>query len=481
MGRKWRSPITVQGIESADGRLFNLFEYPNLPSPTRWMPADYGGHDGAVSTGVMTRTWLDGSIWWGEGEYLDDNPNAERAVQLADAGAQFWSVDPGGPLEYRFVILDANGDEVAPKDVMRAYDDIYYGDDEDGKKQDWLDTLRELIVFDLYTVGAVTQLDIPCFPEARVALVDAPAEPAPAAARAEVPEGARNVTPDLDGQLRARRLLRRLAAGPATRPAGWYQRQANLTRYTPYSISDEGQITGHIAGWNSCHRGFTQRCIKPPYQTDFADFHTGWAALDDGSRMRVGVITHVEGHLRTIAEYTRCAEDPACQLGSARLYADKWGIQISGSVHPDVPAAQVTRALAGAPSGDWRGIPGGERLFGLAIVNTPGHTAIIEEHDGQNRMVASIPPPGPDGFEPAASASFFDAPPSIITAACACQGPVVTAVAETDSEAAGHADCGCGGGEGACTCETARLKPADLEDLAHLDAAMRTMRQPSKV
>lgn len=485
MGSRFRNPITVQGVESDDGRIFNLFEFRELPLAVRWVPADTWGHDGAQSVGVLEKVWQEGELWWGEGEYLDDEGDngievARTAAKLASKGAQFFSADPGGKIEYHWVILDANGEEVDPKDVSRAYDDIYWGDDDDGKLKEWLSSLRELIVFDFYEVGAISQLDIPCWPQCRIAIVEAEGDQAAAGGRVPL----RAVDRSTDEAKRARVLLRRLAAGPATKPTAWYEKQ-NLDRYTPMSISPEGQITGHIAGWNACHRGFQQKCVKPQYQTTFDDFHTGWTHLDNGEKLRTGVVTHIEGHMRTAEDYDRLASDPMAQLGTARLYADKWGIQVSGSVHPDVSPEQCARSEAGAPSGDWRGPKGGERLHGIAMVNTPGYTAMYEAGGGQVRLVAAIPPPAPGNMDLTVGDAFWQAPSEVITQACACEATRTRPEATTDQptpdgdQAAHEGDCGCGGTEGECHChdaDQARLSPAELVDLANLDTWRRLQR-----
>lgn len=492
MGERFRNPIVVQGAESLDHRIFNEFTYRDFPLPLRWCPADNGGHQNAVSVGTFDEAHLataaehkefnytgGGQLWIGEGEYLDGVPEAEQAAIRARAGVAFLSVDPGAATQYRTSIRDADGKQVDPADVEDAYMAVFMGDDEDGSKQDWLASLYELAEFDTYHVGAITQIDIPCFPECRVMLPEATAEPRVAASGSGSTDAARS----------ARRLLRRVAAGPATRPAEWFAPRT-YDRYTPWTITDEGRIMGHLAGWNACHRAHTARCEKPDYQTTFDEFHTGWVALDNGERLRVGVITHVDGHLNTAAEYDRVASDPACQIGVTRLHADKWGIQMSGAVHPDVGPEQIARALASAPSGDWRGPAGARRLFGIALVNTPGYTAYIED-DGQGtqRLVASIPaPPAVPGVEPSAASTFFEIPTSKLAAACACEATSHVAYGGGEDHAGLIEDCdtcgalvmadahpcGCGGHEGACTCHEAKvLTPAELLALAQLDEAHR--------
>jgi hypothetical protein len=488
MGLRFESPITLQGVESGDHRLFHQFDFRQFPLAYRWAPQDFGAHQGAMSVGIFhgVREGTDadkarfgydgpGTLWIGDLEYLDDVPEAAQAQLRAEKGVGFFSVDPGGPLDYRYVIIDSDGNEVGYDEIDQAQMLIWMDKDEDGKAREWLQSLRERIEFDLYTVGGVTQVDIACFHECRANLDGAQAVGADTGERQAASGQERDNTPE-DTQ-RARQLLRRIAAGPATRPAKWYAK-ASYDRYTPWSITDEGEFTGHLAGWNACHRGFANTCERPDYQTEFDEFHTGWVALDDGTRLRVGVVTHVEGHLNTAAEYDRVASDPLCQLGSVRLYADKYGIQIRGGVHPDVTPETIARALASAPSGDWRGPQGARRLYGIALVNTPGYTAYVQEDGADFRMVAAIPSPAPNGQLDVTQA-FFEAPTSVLTAACACRGTegeaetaAESAHAEHEHEHGSGGDCGCGGTCGGCgTAQQAGLSPDELLTVATLDKA----------
>jgi hypothetical protein len=476
MGSRIECPIIVENFETGDHRLISEVSFRDLPLTLRHVQQDVGAHQGATAVGVLESVRKADDQWFGTIEYLDDDPRvpaAGVAAALADKGAQFISADPGGRVEYHFSIVEqGTGRQVEYAEVEEAYDKIWLGTDDADEAQAWLQTLYELQTFDHYEVGGVTQVDIPAFAQCRIPggfLSGA----APAAEGVEAPVAARAA--EVDGTSlktkSAQRLLRRLAAGPATRPAAFYQRH-DLLRYTELTVTDDGQIIGHFAPWNGCHRGFQNACERPPYQTDFPDFHTGEVALDDGSRMRVGVITHIEGHLNTAAEYDKLASDPACQLGSVRLYADKWGIQACGSVHPDVTPEEITRALAGRPSGDWRGPASARKLFAIAMVNTPGYTGYTEEAEGSVvRMVAAIPPPPPGEMQPPMDQVFFDAPPSVITAACACNA---SAEVEHDD---GGSGCGCGGHEGACSCDDApKLTARDIADLADLDRAMKAMK-----
>ena len=479
MGRRWRNPITVQGRESDDGRLFVEFIFRDLPLAFRWDQEDDGGHRGALSVGIMDNAWMeDDGTWWGEGEYADI-PAAAEAEALAAMGAQFLSADPGGVLEYHWEVVDPEGNVVDPADIEIAYDKIYYGHEDKEQLKEWLSTLRERSVFDKYEVGAVTQVDIPCWPECRIALVGdpAPAEPAPSQA-AGTPANFDPRDRTNPATRRAQALLRRIAAGPATRRAAFYQ-QGEFSEYTKLTITDEGQIMGHVCAWNACHRTFRQACVRPTYQQSFDEFHQGEVALDNGERMRVGVITAVEGHHELdLAAYTRLLEDPLAQLGSVRLYADEWGIQACGEVHPDTDPELVARCLAGAPSGDWRAEYAGAPmlLYGLAYVNTPGYAHYEGAPGHETRMVASIPPP-PLGDDLEVERVFFDVPSSVLAGCATCPAPAAPEQDADDHHDHADGDCGCGGTCGGCGTQAGKPKAsaAQLLELATLDKALATI------
>jgi hypothetical protein len=80
-------------------------------------------------------------------------------------------------------------------------------------------------------------------------------------------------------------------------------------------------------------------------------------------------------------------------------------------------------------------------------------------------------------MQPPMDQVFFDAPPSVITAACACNAGSAAEATDTTAAEPVHSDCGCGGHEGACSCDDApKLTARDLADLADLDRAMKAMK-----
>jgi len=220
----------------------------------------------------------------------------------------------------------------------------------------------------------------------------------------------------------------RQAAAPQVMRARWFQPDDDVAAArTPWTITDEGRIMGYLYSWRDCHRSFGATCEAPPRQQDFPEFHIGQCRLDDGTTLGpatgngVGVLTYADLHAGegppNPQVLQRLMEDTGLQLGPVRLYADDFGVQCCGQVYDDVTPAQVARALAGFPSGDWRDTLSGDgwRLYGLHVVNTPGYPWRIDGERGA-RMVASMAAlPRP---ESAASCSCTTSRPS-----CGCSTP----------------------------------------------------------
>ncbi len=272
----------------------------------------------------------------------------------------------------------------------------------------------------------------------------------------------------------------RQAAAVAPLRADWFE-PVEADRLLKFTITDEGRMMGHLFAWGDCHRGNTARCDRPDFMRDdptFPDFHVGEAPLDNGERVRVGVLTYADLHAPdgqlTAAQLTELMENTGRQLGPVRLHVDRFGLQACGQVWPDVPPVEVSRALAGFPSYDARRIAGRWRLFGLHVVNTPGHT-VYEEAEGQVvRMVASVAPAV--GPKAAAALAKMSGAQSGQGATCGCGG---SSGASTASAAASE-------GESGCSCQLStgrkRLSAGALADLAALDTAMdHRKRTPARV
>jgi hypothetical protein len=158
-------------------------------------------------------------------------------------------------------------------------------------------------------------------------------------------------------------------------PASWFT-DPHLVELTPLSITSDGHVFGHLAGWQTCHIGQPGCVVAPPSSTDYAYFRTGIVQCADGSEVAVGCITMDTGHAGrrmsaqpTISHY----DNTGTVVADIACGEDEFGIWFSGAVRPGVPDEKV-RALraAGKVSGDWRDIGGSLELVAALAVNVGG-------------------------------------------------------------------------------------------------------------
>jgi hypothetical protein len=189
------------------------------------------------------------------------------------------------------------------------------------------------------------------------------------------------------------------AAGmaPLEPPAAWFEKPV-LMAPTALTISDDGQVFGHVALWNSCHIGEPSGpgvCVPPPMSgMNYEIFHHGVVRTAEGHDIPVGQLTlgtlHAGrdlGWKETIEHY----EHSGLVFADVHAYEDQHGIVVAGALRPDVPAVKVREARAGALSGDWRQVIGrGLEFLAALVVNVPGFPIPRPEA----RIVASAAPGG---------------------------------------------------------------------------------------
>ena len=94
-----------------------------------------------------------------------------------------------------------------------------------------------------------------------------------------------------------RRVLTASAAGlaPLSPPREWFFKE-EPDAPCPLTVTSEGQVFGHLALWNQCHRSIADRCeMAPRSRSGYAFFHTGAISCDDGKKINVGRLTVGEG------------------------------------------------------------------------------------------------------------------------------------------------------------------------------------------
>lgn len=174
------------------------------------------------------------------------------------------------------------------------------------------------------------------------------------------------------------------AGGPLLPPAEWFQnpnfrvgdgrlvRQPSGDYACPLTVTADGHVFGHMAGWHSCHTGFVDRCVTPPRSpSGYAFFNDGPLPTAEGETVHVGQLTMGAGHpeenqrrpLNWKAAKAHYDGGPgAVQMADVCVGEDQFGIWFSGALRPEVTDEQVRAFRACAVSGDWREVVRGKGL-----------------------------------------------------------------------------------------------------------------------
>lgn len=193
----------------------------------------------------------------------------------------------------------------------------------------------------------------------------------------------------------ARRSFQLVAAGfPDRPPAAWFadpafsdshdrmefSRCADTGELTPVgvplTVTDDGQVFGHLFAWGTCHTGYPQECVTPPSSpTQYAYFRTGAVVCDDASEFATGVVTMGVGHAdlpMSAREAQAHYDDSRYGVADVTMGEDGYGAWFAGALRPTVTSDQVRALRALSLSGDWRTLGGQLDLIAALAVNHPG-------------------------------------------------------------------------------------------------------------
>ena len=141
-------------------------------------------------------------------------------------------------------------------------------------------------------------------------------------------------------------------------------------RPTKIVVDGNGLVHGHLALWESCHDGYSDRCMRVPRPTDaYASFNKA-GVLTDRGQVETGPIFAFGGHrpsksAATIEQAYGGIENAWCDV---RVTEGQFGPWISGRVRPGVSDETVYAARASRISGHWVG----GRLKAIVSVNAEG-------------------------------------------------------------------------------------------------------------
>jgi len=179
-------------------------------------------------------------------------------------------------------------------------------------------------------------------------------------------------------------------------PSASFFGDPHLSGPTPPTVLASGEVFGHFADWESCHRSFVAAglCLTPPRsKCDYCEFRTSTVVTADGASRRVGVYSYGGGHADLAASKEQ-ATAHYDQVGSAVALVDvgedEHGGWFHGVLTPTATDEQIYGFLAYPPSGDWREArPGsGLELIALTPVAHPGY--VVQAHVAGGREVAIV-------------------------------------------------------------------------------------------
>ena len=164
---------------------------------------------------------------------------------------------------------------------------------------------------------------------------------------------------------------------PVTPPVEWFTLE-EANEPTPLTFTDEGQVFGHLALWDTCHTGFLSsafsECIKPPRSASGYKFFN----LSDptGKGVGTGNITFNTSHAPLSMGMQAAAShyDNTGTIGANVHASDgKLGIWLAGALMPDISPSDLRTLRATPSSGDWRPHPQyGLEMIAALSVPVPG-------------------------------------------------------------------------------------------------------------
>lgn len=412
--RRWRTApaLSMEGVQTGDGRVMadGCFEWAGLPLPLMWSADGDGLHVDLVTAtpqvGIIELIERrDGGVIYAEGTMDDEREEAADIIARLEAGeaplgARFpVSVDPDNwdvevimtdAAEADDMLLFASGrgpiTQAAVRSAVASCLRAAAGDPDPGEDggeggevifQDSVDEILER--YTRLRIRGATLINIAAFDQAAIEL-------APQGAGEEQPppeEEPPAEEPEPEESVAASALV----SVPERPPVDWFRvpepeagderlvQQLDGSWAVPLTITDDGQVYGHIARRGQAHRGYSSYVPPPLSRTGYREFHTGLVVCEDGTEMPTGAM--IVGCEHATLELTLGeANDHYAHAGQGwadvRCVDGEFGPWVCGALRPSVTEADLRVLRALSPSGDWRPTPTGLEMCSVLSVNVPG-------------------------------------------------------------------------------------------------------------
>lgn len=424
----WQSPALFQ-VETLtrDARMIAADALGwSTPMPLMMQDGDvhdaWGSPPPSQNAGEISSVAMEGNNAVATGSF-DDTPAGQRAAELAGTGRYGISVDLAVQ-EYE-IVFNADGfdpwwDMPIPTDappvgesVAQAEVDAAHAADEFADEDGYggwykvpINIENEVMRITRGEVMGATMVPFAAFKDATITVTGLAADGSPTRVRVLAPirvvqsmQADGRFTPETRGMVidlasarldtqdridQAAFIVTASGAGmaPVNPPSKWFT-TPDLDTLTPLTVTDEGEVYGHIAGWGTCHTGYPERCVTPPTsEDDYSLFHLGEVKCDDGTRVAVGKITAGGPHADLRLDWQAAAahyDTTGWAAADVRVGNDAHGVWCHGALRPGITAEQAREFMASVPSGDWR--PASPKantikLMAILAVNVPGFPVV---------------------------------------------------------------------------------------------------------
>jgi hypothetical protein len=341
VGTAFTALMLVEGLETSDGRLFELgtTTWRDLPLPL--MVRDTAIHGpgetpaptwAAGQIDSITRDPSDPSRIIARG-HLIPNADGQRAEELARHS-------------FRGVSIDGYGDSPIPPDLQVTVVD------QDGQPAAVLTRYADTVI------SGLTMVPTPALEACCLWFDDEPMPRAAADAHGTVIDP--NMPPDMVVINDPYEQLVASGGGPLNPPRDWFF-TPEPDQYQPIEVTPDGHWTGHLARAGQCHLANKGRCDTAPMSTSippYKAFHRTTAQCADGTDVACGWLTVDAKHdwnFKHTAQETADHYDHTGTLGAKiRLSNGKHGVWSCGALLPGLDDRTLAILQGPEVSGDWR-------------------------------------------------------------------------------------------------------------------------------